>query len=319
MRTIILNKTNIVNNGKNNVLEYDFPSSVQFKDTYIAVKSVSMYYSWYNISQSLGNNTFSYTWYSGSGTETTHVIVIPDGMYEVTNINTFLQSKMIENGHYLIDNTNNKNIFFLELIVNPTRYAVQINTYQFKYLNNAAVVSAGYVLPSNFNHGDSGAFPSSTAHYFNPKISMASKFNDIVGYSSTFVSDLNINGGYTPPTNNSYISKDASTQTISYLSHDSTTLKTKAPDVQPNASILMNLTNIDNAYANPTGILYSIAPDVAFGALISEKTPELAFHKLIPGSYNQLRLQFLANNLDEIEIQDPNITIMLVIKERNEI
>ena len=46
MRTIILNKSNIVDNGKNNVLEYDFPSSVQFKDTYIAVKSVSMYYSW---------------------------------------------------------------------------------------------------------------------------------------------------------------------------------------------------------------------------------------------------------------------------------
>ena len=69
MRTIILNKSNLVANKKNNVLEYNFPSSVQFKDTYIAVKSVSMYYSWYNISKSLGNNQFSYTWYSGTGTE----------------------------------------------------------------------------------------------------------------------------------------------------------------------------------------------------------------------------------------------------------
>ena len=103
------------------------------------------------------------------------------------------------------------------------------------------------------------------------------------------------------------------------MSHDSTTLKTKSPDVQPNASILLNLSNIDNPFSNPTGILYTIAPDVGFGALISDKTPELAFHKLIPGTYNKLRLQFLATNLDEIEIQDPNIVVMLVLRERNEI
>ena len=69
------------------------------------------------------------------------------------------------------------------------------------------------------------------------------------------MSDLNINGAYSVPSNNSYISKDSSTQTLSYLSHDSTTLKTKSPDVQPNASILLNLTNIDNPYSSPNGIL----------------------------------------------------------------
>lgn len=70
---------------------------------------------------------------------------------------------------------------------------------------------------------------------------------------------------------------------------------------------------------SPSGILYTIAPDVGFGSLITDKTPELAFHKLIPGTYNKLRLQFLATNLDEIEIQDPNIVVMLVLRERNEI
>ena len=317
MRTIILNKSNIVDNGKNNVLEYNFPSSVQFKDTYIAVKSVSMYYSWFNISSALGNNTFSYTWYSGSGTETTYTLTLPDGLYEVADINTYLQREMINNGHYVIDTTNSKNIFFMEFEVNPTRYSVQINTYQFPYVNSAAITAAGFSAPSNFNTVGGGAYPSSSAHYFNPKITMSAGFSEIVGYSPTFSTDLNINGGYSVPSNNAYISKDS--QTLSYLSHDSTTLKTKSPDVQPNASILLNLSNIDNPFSNPTGILYTIAPDVAFGALISDKTPELAFHKLIPGTYNKLRLQFLATNLDEIEIQDPNIVVMLVLKEKNEI
>ena len=95
--------------------------------------------------------------------------------------------------------------------------------------------------PSNFNTGDSGAYPSSSSYYFNPKITMSAGFSEIVGYSPTFSTDLNINGGYSVPSNNAYISKDSSTQTLSYLSHDSTTLKTKSPDVQPNASILLNI------------------------------------------------------------------------------
>ena len=317
MRTIILNKRHIVENGKNNVLEYNFPNSVTFKDSYVAVKQVSMYYSWYNISSALGNNRLQYIWYSGTGTQTTFTITIPDGLYEVSDINSYLQSEMIANGHYLIDNTNNKNIFFIELVVNASRYAVQINTSQFKYTQASDVVAAGYAVPSNFNTAQSGAYPSSSSHYFNPKVIIPAGFNEIVGYSADFPTDLNVNGGFTP--SNSYVSKDGTTQTISYLSHHATTLKKLVPDVQPNHTILLNLSNVDNPYASPPGIVYSISPNVAVGGLISDKTPELAFHKLVPGTYNKIRLQFLATDLAEVEIQDPNITVLLVLKERNEI
>jgi len=71
MRTIVLNQTNIVNlNNGNNQLVYKFPNSVLFSGTSIAVSSVSMYYSWFNISTSLQNNNFSYTWTSGTTTTT---------------------------------------------------------------------------------------------------------------------------------------------------------------------------------------------------------------------------------------------------------
>ena len=62
-----------------------------------------MYYSWYNISENLGNDTFSYVWRSGTSTSNTYIITIPDGLYEIADLNTFFQSKMIENGHNLID------------------------------------------------------------------------------------------------------------------------------------------------------------------------------------------------------------------------
>ena len=115
-------------------------------------------------------------------------------------------------------NANSKNLFYMEMIVNPTRYSVQINTYQFPYVNSAAVTAAGFTAPSNFNTNDGGAYPSSSSYYFNPKVNMSAGFNNIVGYSPTFSTDLNINGAYSVPANNSYISKDTSTQTISYLS-----------------------------------------------------------------------------------------------------
>ena len=43
--TIVLNSTNIVGSG-NNQLVYTFPNSVSFPNHLIAVQSVNMYYSW---------------------------------------------------------------------------------------------------------------------------------------------------------------------------------------------------------------------------------------------------------------------------------
>ena len=66
MRVIVMNSSNLVQDGQNNKLIYKFPNSVVFKNSSIAVSSVSMYYSWFNISQASGNNTFNYSWTNGT-------------------------------------------------------------------------------------------------------------------------------------------------------------------------------------------------------------------------------------------------------------
>ena len=96
MKVIVINSNNLVQDGNNNKLIYRFPNSVQFKDNYIAVSSVSMYYSWYNISAALNNNTFYYTWYNAAGIISVNgnpyfTVTIPDGLYEITQLNSFLQ------------------------------------------------------------------------------------------------------------------------------------------------------------------------------------------------------------------------------------
>ena len=294
MRTIVLNKSNIVN-SENNSFVYRFPSSVKFEnDSYIAVSQIQLYYSWYNVSSQLSNNKFSYTWLIGSNL-TIFEIVIPDGQYEYETLNEYLQFEMIKNGTFL-QNESQDNVYYIEIILNASRYSVQINTYNFP-----TALPTNYTTPSNFV-----GFPTST---FNPQIIIKSKFNEILGFD-LITTDLNQNNSYVVPANQNLIQK--LNTTISYIS-------TIAPNIQPNNNLLLSLSNIDNVYANPTSILYSVSSNAKFGGLISETPTNYAFAKLISGVYNEIRVNLYGTNLQPIRILDPNITMIFVIKNKDDI
>ena len=275
-----MNSSNLVQDGQNNKLIYRFPNSVVFKDNSIAVSSVSMYYSWFNISSALGNNTFTYSWTSGT-TTTTYQVVIPDGLYEIAQLNSYFQFVMISNDTYLIDSSG-KYVYYAELILNPTRCAVQLNTFLFPTLAN---LPAGYRTPSA-----SFVFPTQS---FNPVVTFPANFSNIVGYTAGFASNNNINNSFVAPTSQ-YVTK-GDDGTISYLS-------TKAPNVQPNSSIYFALSNINNPYSQPSSIIYSLVAQGAVGELIRERPPQFMWNKMIDGAYNQLTLTFLGTDLQPIVI-----------------
>lgn len=301
MFIIVLNQNNIVNDGGNNKLVYKFPSSINLTDKYIAVSSVSMFYSWNNIDTIYANNTLSYTW-TAVGTTTTYNITIPDGIYEISELNSYFQYVMIQNLTYWT-NSSGQNVYPWEISVNPTRYSIQINTYLVP--TSTTATTAGYTLPV-------GQSWPSTAQ--NPVITIPSAFNIIIGYGAGFVSNANVNNAYTPSTtpsvSNNYESKN-SAGTLSYLSSVS-------PQVQPNSNILFNLSGINNPYTQPSGIIYSLNPSVASGEAISEKPPNFMWNKFINGTYNELRLTLLGTDLRPIKINDPNMTILLTIRDQNE-
>lgn len=280
MRTIVLNSTNIVGSN-NNTLIYSFPNSVDLTGCEIAVSNITMYYSWDNINgTTLQNNTFSYYWVVG-GTPTKFDVIIPDGLYEIADINAYLQYVFIQNGHYLVNSTS-QNVYYAELIINPTQYSVQLNTF--------AVPTS---LPAGFTNPAGLVFPATT---FNPQVEFPANFNKIVGYTAGFTSSLNSGGG----------------NTLSYLS-------STAPNVQPNSAVLIAMSGIDNKYANPSSIVYSVAPNVGLGELIVEKPAQFNFNRMLSGTYNQLRLGFLGTDLAPITIRDPNMTIILVIRDQDDL
>lgn len=122
MKTLIMNSTHLVGTD-NNVLTYNFPTgSVQFKDNKVGLGRLSMYYSWENVSSA--NNAWSYTWIDG----TVVSVSLPAGFYTVSDMNAYLQSIMISNGHYL-KNASSENVFYIELVTNAVYYTVQLNCY----------------------------------------------------------------------------------------------------------------------------------------------------------------------------------------------
>ena len=298
MFVLVLNASNVVNDGTNSTYIYNFPNSVSLTDKYIAVSTVTLYYSWFNIDTKYSNVSFTYTWTLG-GVSTPYTINIPNGLYNITDINAYCQWVMIQNLHYLIDN-NGSNVYYFELLVNPNRYAIQLNTFSFPIS-----LPPGWTQPAGF-----AGYPTQR---FNPIITFPNNFNKIVGYRANFTSNGNVNNAYIPPSpdvSNNFVAKDGA-GTLSYLSDT-------FPDVQPNSSIFLSISNINNPYSQPSSIIYSITPTVAIGEQVIERPPNFMWNKLLNGTYNQLRVQFLGIDKQPISLKDPNLTIILTVRDKDE-
>jgi len=303
--TIILNQSNVVPDGRNSSLVYKFPNSVSFPHHEIAIQSVTMYYSWENVNASpLANNNFTVNWVIGAGPATPYTFTIPNGLYEVSDINKFLQFSFIQNGLYLISPTG-QNVYFAEFIVNANRYAIQMNTFPVPLQSSFAVQVdgsylgtvapwVGYKTPLASTPGATAAWPGFPSVTFNPQLVLPDNFNKLFGYTvpDPFITSLNTGVG----TN------------LSYLSN-------VAPQIQPNPSAFLSISNIANKYAIPSSIIYNISPSVAFGAQIIEQPPQFSWNKLLSGTYNELRVQILGANFQPLTILDPNMTIVLVIRD----
>jgi hypothetical protein len=295
MFVLVLNSNNIIPDGQNNKLVYKFPNSVKLTDKYIAVSAISMYYSWFNITVKNSNNYFTFTWTAGAVT-TTYTITLPDGFYEITTINDYIQWFCIKNNLYWT--IGGINYYPIEMLVNASRYAIQINTFLIP-----VALPVGATVPVGFP-----GWPTTTQ---NSVVTIPANFNIIIGYTVNFATNANLNNSYTPSTDpNSLVSKN-SVGTLSYIS-------STAPNVQPYNNVLISISNINNPYSQPSSIIYSLNPSVSVGQQIFETPPNFMWNKMIDGIYNELRVSLLSNDLQPLLIRDSNMTILLTIRDKDE-
>ena len=298
--TIVMTPQNVVQDGFNNKMVYSFPNSVSFPNHEIAIQSIHMYYSWTNINgTTLNNNTFAFGWPNTAGDWKEEPVVIPDGLYEIETINKYLQWYCINNGYYLI-NASGNNVYYFEFVVNPALYAVQLNFYPVP-----TSLPTGWTAPTYNIITGSAAFPGF------PPVAITPIFLLPVGSGNFY----KIIGFPKPVTGGQIIWPNPETPTTINASAISTT----APEVQPNPVVYLAITNIENNYASPSSIIGVISPNVGFGELIQDVPPQFAWNKMMGGTYNQLRLAFIGTNGSQIQIEDPQITITLVIRDKKDV
>jgi hypothetical protein len=124
-----------------------------------------MYFSWRNITTS--NNKFSYIWID----DIEYFVELPIGFYEITDINSYFKFVMTQNGHFM--SSSESTTFFFDLLVNNTKYSVDILTYP---------------VPTSLPEGYTSTitFPSEAK---NPILKLPSGINAIFGYVENFITD----------------------------------------------------------------------------------------------------------------------------------
>ena len=287
MLPLILNSNNVVDNGNNDTMIYKFPAgAVTFNRNVIAISSISLYFSWFNITSATtnseyNNNSYEYVWYGSTGAST-YTVTMPDGYYEISDINAYLQSVLVSNGHYLTDSSGNY-VYYLQLEVNQTEYAVQFNSYP--------IPSS---LPSGYSNPASMSFPSEDT---TPQITILStnNFGDVVGFDS---------GTY-----------PSSTQTTDYSK-----LSDFTPQISNVNSIIVGCNLVKNIFALPTTLLYTFTPSgTSFGSLIQIEPKQLIWVEIHDGSYTNLQLNFYDQDLGRIVIRDSNVVVNLVITNQEKV
>jgi len=312
MHTIVLTANDVVDNGLNNTLVYNFPSPKATEGTEVCLLNLYMYYSWPNINATtLANNTYQFTMppltVDGAGNalatsvpSTTYTVTLPEGLYEISDINKYMQHICIQNNLYLIDTDTGNYVYFLNMEINPSLYKIQFASFALP----PKMPATGYAQPAaGFAGVIGGAFPGVDG--MSPGFKFDDMFTRIVGFKEQTSLPDDANNYYT----------DAGVFPVGVKD----SVSAIAPQVQPNSVIHLNCSLVTNTYANPQTFLYPLtAGNASFGGLIAIEPPSYNWSKVQPGTQNSVTLTLTDVNSQPLKILDPNITIALLFKDVEE-
>ena len=181
--TICLNSKHHVTDTVN-TFEYKFPSPQSFLPTdTIALQEISIYNSFFNITESAKNNRFSIIW--NANTAVQYDFIIPDSFLDVDGINAYLIQQMTLNKLYMINTATGDYVYYIAVVTNASQYACQF--YISALPTSTLATSGGLTIPA----GATWTFPTATAK--TPQIIFNDAFGLLLGFAgSTFSSTINI-------------------------------------------------------------------------------------------------------------------------------
>jgi hypothetical protein len=288
---ITVNKSN-VSSTQSNVFNYNFPTgSVNFKKARVAVQSIIIPYSWLNLNNTSYNNTqlqiIMPVNVTGVYTPQTLNITIPNGFYQLSDINSYLQAQIIASGYYLV-NASGANVYYLQLVANTNLNNAQLNVYP-----------VPTSLPSGYTYGSTGtwgptngtnALPS-TVNQVPQLVTLANNFGSLIGFASS----------------TTFPASATSSVTVSITS-------TLVPQITPVTSLYVGCSLVRNIYSNPTNILCNVGITSQYATNILYTPPELIFLPILEGNIPGFQIIFYDQSYNILPLVDSNLTVNLLIK-----
>lgn len=273
-----------VNRQSANTYKLSLPNTTDLNDFHVSVGQAYIYYSWYNINSfPLNNNQFTLI-VPGIANQ---VVIIPDGAYNISDLNNFLQFYFISQGLFITNTTTGQNTYYAAFTISPTSYQVQLTTY---------VIPA--VLPAGYTSGGANmtaAFAASAGlrHMQFTIANSPNAFKDIIGFNA---------GTYpTLPTGNPAVFTKSSDYT---------------PNVNPINAVQMRLSCAYNEFSSNTTLIHVFTnKDASIGEQIDASPSELQFVPCI-GSHKDIFLSFYDQAGNVLNILDPNLVIKLIFQKK---
>lgn len=274
---LIITKNNLVA-GSTNTYRYNFSSNVDMGNIDIGLGSASVWFSWRNITAAKSNNQFSIIHPTTAGNITLN-LTIPDGGYNISDINNYLRYYLVNNGYYIQNNSTQEQIVYAKFQVNPSTYTVEFVSYPMPT-----------ALPAGFTAGSAITFPLTTRA---PQLIVNQvNFGTVIGFAlGTF---------------------PAVQQTIL-----TTTASTLVPVVSDITNVVLTLDSAMNPFAPNSKVIHSISPaGYAYASLIKSEPSEISWVPQQSGWRQSITIQLVNQNLIPIEQYDTDLTIKLLLRFR---
>ena len=214
---------------------------------------------------------------------TYNTITFPDGFYEASDINNYIQSYMISKNQYLYNSTMLQNQYFLNLYANTTYYANQLilQTIPQSFLQyTTANASSSYTSTSEFAYSPFGN---------TVQVVIVDNFSNYIGLSAA-----------TYPSS----PKNTDQSIISNITPLGSTVNS--------VNIRSNL--VSNNACSPTDLLDVFYPNAYFGSNIVYQPPHEKWVSIVAGTYSSFYIYFTDQNNNDIVARDNNVMISLLIK-----
>jgi hypothetical protein len=324
--SIHINKFNtnqsLISTGQYNVLSVNVPGGMTLRDCEVALSELNVYNSIYNVSAALGNNRLTMAYPTNNSLSRLsilqyYVFTIPDGLYQISDLNAWLQTTLIANGLY--STITSVITTFVSFVYNPIYLCVQLITSPMTG-GTPATPSASTETQNCASAGAPVAFTSILSGVCPAVYFGLYQHNNLIGGFSTAAASINglatLVGAATTTFYPTLSCGGISSTNVYTTSTVTNTVNLPfIPQDTPYNTVLVTC-NLVNSRLMPqyNRVVYDFAPATVNAGTQLSYSPFPDFFPCEDGFYNTIEVRFVDENEAAVPINDPTMSVTLLIR-----